>query len=126
MSASDVDRYLNEVSWAMGGTFSEQQAVRDELRANILAEAREHELSGLPPADALTRALVELGDATVVGKSLRSSRGTSPLRRPLVQPPGALSLAPRHVAHVPQLRLTLALAAATIASVAVALIYVWP
>ena len=33
----DVDGYLNEVCWAMGGSFAEQQALRDELRGLIQA-----------------------------------------------------------------------------------------
>ena len=44
----DVDGYLNEVCWAMGGSFAEQQALRDELRAyyeRLLTPEIEEQLS---------------------------------------------------------------------------------
>lgn len=121
-----LDRYLNELSWAMGGSFAEQQAARDELRAHIRDAAREHELAGLTPNEALRTALHDLGDPTDVGRRMRASRGSTPLARPLVQPEGALILQPRRMRHLPPLALLLALAALAASSVGLAVAYAWP
>jgi len=123
---NDVDGYLNEVCWAMGGALSEQQAVRDELRAHIRDEARELELAGALPADAIARALRDLGDPAQLGRSLRSSRGTTPLRRPLVQPEGALILERRVIRHMPPPSILFALAALALAATLAAAVFVWP
>lgn len=121
-----LDRYLNELSWAMGGSFAEQQAVRDELRAHILDAAREHELAGMTPRDALRAALRDLGAPAALGRRMRVSRGTTPLSRPLVQPEGALVLQPRRMRHLPPLPLLLALAALAASSIGLAVAYAWP
>lgn len=122
----DVDGYLNEVCWAMGGSFSEQQAVRDELRAHLRDAARELVVGGVTAMDAVTRALRELGDAGDLGRTLRPSRGTRPLRRPLMQPDGALLLHVERHRNLPAPRLALALAALAATPVVVALVYAWP
>jgi len=96
-----LDRYLNELSWAMGGPFAEQQAARDELRAHIRDAAREHELSGLSPDDALLAAFRDFGAPSEIGRALRSSRGTEALRRRLVLPEGALVLERRRIRNLP-------------------------
>lgn len=121
-----IDGYLNEVCWAMGGSFSEQQAVRDELRAHIREQVRDLQLEGLDEQQALAAALRDLGDAETLGRSLRSSRGTRPLRRPLVQPAGALILERRSTYRLPSARLAIALVALAGISAAIALAYVWP
>lgn len=121
-----TDRYLNEVCWAMGGTLAEQQAARDELRAHIEDETRELGLQGVAPDDAIRRALSELGDAEIVGRSLWGSRGGVSLRRPLVQPAGALVLERRRDVHLPGRGLVLALGASAVASAAVGIVFVWP
>ncbi len=123
---SEVDRYLNEVCWAMGGTLAEQQTVRDELRAHIRDAARDAELRGTPTNEALTTAIRDLGDATALGHTLRASRGTAPLRRPLVQPAGALVLERRRAYHLPPAPIALVLALAAVASAAMMLLYAWP
>jgi len=121
-----LDRYLNELSWAMGGSFAEQQAARDELRAHLLDAAREHELAGLAPDQALVAALRDLGDPSDLGRDMRASRGTAPLRRPLVQPEGALILEPRRIRHLPPLPLLLALVALAATGLGLAAAYAWP
>jgi len=121
-----IDRYLNEVSWAMGGTFAEQQAARDELRAHIRDEMRELQLEGVDDETALARALADLGDPAILGRTMRSSRGTTALRRALVQPEGALVLERRAVRHLPQPGVLLALAALMTVALVASIIYVWP
>ena len=123
---NNIDRYLNEVSWAMGGTFSEQQAARDELRAHIREQVRELQLEGVDEARAIDRTLADLGDPTALGTSLRASRGTAPLRRAIAQPEGALILERRRDHHFPPMRVLLALAAMSLVGMATMLIYVWP
>jgi hypothetical protein len=122
----DVDGYLNEVCWAMGGSFSEQQAVREELRAHLRDAARDGVMAGLLAADALSSALRDLGPAVDLGKAMRSSRGTRPLQRPLTQPAGALRLYPVPNRHLPQLRVVVALAALIATPAVVAVAYAWP
>jgi hypothetical protein len=126
MKTNPIDRYLNEVSWAMGGTLAEQQAARDELRAHIEDGARELQLQGMAADEAVRRALRDLGDAETVGRSMRGSRGGTSLRRPLVQPAGALILQRRRDVRLPARALVLALGASAITSAAVGLTYLWP
>ena len=121
-----IDRYLNEVSWAMGGTLAEQQAARDELRAHIEDGARELQLQGVAADGAVRQSLGDLGDAETVGRSMRGARGGASLRRPLVQPAGALILQRRRDVHLPARALVLALGASAITSAAVGLTYLWP
>ena len=121
-----VDRYLNEVCWAMGGSFAEQQAARDELRAHLRDAAREMELGGVERCDAERRALAELGDPEQVGRSMRASRGSVALRRPLAQPEGALVLERRTVRHLPPAPMSAALVLAPIAAASLALLFLWP
>jgi hypothetical protein len=121
-----IDGYLNEVSWAMGGAFSEQQAARDELRAHIRDQVRELQLEGIVGDSAIERALGDLGDPSALGHSLRASRGTHALRRPLVQPEGALILERRSQHHLPPPRVLLALAAFALVALSASLVYVWP
>lgn len=125
-SERTIDVYLNEMSWAMGGTLAEQQAARDELRAHISESARDHELHGLSPDDALLAAMRDLGTPEDVGRAMRSSRGTAPLRKPLVQPEGALILEPHRVRNTPPFALVVALGALALAAVVVAIAFVWP
>jgi hypothetical protein len=125
-NVDDIARYLNELCWAMGGAFAEQQAVRDELRAHIRDEVRELELGGVPSGVAVAQALRDLGDATELGRTMRRSRGTAAVRRPLTQPAGALLLERHRPRHLPPLGMALALAASGAASLAVALAYAWP
>jgi hypothetical protein len=122
----DVDGYLSEVCYLMGGSFAEQQTVRDELRAHLRDAARDGVMSGLTPADALSSALRDLGPAADLGKAMRSSRGTRPLKRPLMQPAGALRLRSQSDRHLPQLRLVIALAALVAMPAVVAVAYAWP
>lgn len=122
----DVDGYLNQVCWAMGGSFSEQQAVRGELRSHLREAARDFVTGGMPAREALTSALHDLGDPAEVGRAMRRSRGTKPLRRPVVQPAGALLLHMDRLRNLPGLRLTLALAALVATPPLVALAYAWP
>ena len=121
-----IDRDLNELCWAMGGNFSEQQAVRDELRGHINDAVREHELAGLGSEAALATTLNDLGYPSQLGWRMRSSRGTGPLRRPLVQPEGAITLEARSNKAMPPLPVVLALGGAAVASLAVAIAYAWP
>jgi hypothetical protein len=121
-----TDRYLNQVCWAMGGSLAEQQAARDELRAHIEDSAREMELQGVDPEEALRAAIAALGDADAVGRSMRASRGGAALGRPLLQPAGALVLARRRETHLPRPAVTLAIAASSLVAMAVALAYLWP
>ena len=125
-AAGRIDRYLNEVCWALDGSLAEAQAVRDELRAHILDAAQEAELAGAPHADAVTAALAALGDPATLGRAMRSSRGTAPLRRPLTQPDGALAFGARHHGALPRRALLVALAAAGVMSALVSLLYAWP
>ncbi|MEX0749214.1 MAG: permease prefix domain 1-containing protein [Dehalococcoidia bacterium] len=120
-----IDGYLNEVSWAMGGSFAEQQAARDELRGHIRDQVRELQLDGVDGDAAIGQAVRDLGDATLLGRSLRSSRGKAPLRRPVTRPAGALILERRSAHHLPA-RMLLALAAMAVMTVAVSIVYVWP
>ena len=122
----DVDAYLNEVCFAMGGSFAEQQAVRDELRAHLREAALDLVMSGMVAADALAQGLDDLGDAQDLGRALRGSRGTRPLRRPIVQPAGALSLHREQARNLPGVRLGVALAALVATPAVVALAFVWP
>ncbi|MDP9238177.1 MAG: permease prefix domain 1-containing protein [Chloroflexota bacterium] len=121
-----TDRYLNEVCWAMGGSLAEQQAARDELRDHIDDAVREMQLEGIDSADALRHALDDLGDASVVGRAMRTSRGSVALSSPLAQPAGALVLERRRDVHVPGRGLLLALGASAIASAAVGVAFLWP
>jgi len=121
-----IDGYLNEVSWAMGGSFAEQQAARDELRAHIRDELRELRLAGVGEDAAIEQALHDLGDPVMLGRSMRASLGTAPLRRALVQPTGALVLARRNDRHLPPPRMLVALAAMCVMGIAASIVYVWP
>jgi hypothetical protein len=122
----DVDAYLKEVSWAMGGSFSEQQTVRDELRAHLRDAARDLVTGGMTAPEALARALSELGDVSDMGRAMRPSRGSRPLRRPLMQPAGAILLHSDRPRNLPNRRLALALAAVAATPALVALAYAWP
>lgn len=123
---SPLDAYLNTLSWAMGGTLPEQQAVRDELRAHIESAARDLELQGMSADAAIRAALTDLGEPEALGRELRASRGTSALRRPLVQPAGAVLLDRPHTRALPDLRLSLALALWSITGAVAVVIYAWP
>lgn len=121
-----TDRYLNEVCWAMGGSLSEQQAARDELRIHIDDAVREMQLAGVGAEVALGRALDDLGDASVVGGAMRTSRGSVALSGALAQPTGALVLERRRDVHLPGRGLLLALGASAIASAGVGVAFLWP
>lgn len=121
-----IDAYLNEFSWAMGGALAEQQAARDELRAHILEEVRELQLGGMDQRAAIGQALRNLGEPARLGRSMRTSVGRAPLRRPLLQPVGALILERRSDHHLPSARLLLAGAALAVMALAVSIVYVWP
>jgi hypothetical protein len=121
-----VDRYLNEVSWAMRGSLAEQQAARDELREHIHAEMQDLELQGVDRGTALTQALHDLGDPSEVGRAMRASLRGRSLRRPLQQPEGALVFGPHRERHLPALALVLAIAAAVTTTGLVALVFIWP
>jgi hypothetical protein len=123
---SEVDRYLNEVTFAMGGPFAEQQAVRDELRAHIDAEVQELTLRGVSGDAAVARALADMGEPASVGRALRASRHTRPLRRPLAQPEGAVLVGHRRPLRLPRAPLLLALAAAGVAYGVLVIVYLWP
>ena len=122
----DIDGYLNKLCWAMGGSFFEQQAVRDELRAHLRDAARDLVTGGVGASDALAQALRDLGDPGDVGRALRRSRGTQPLRRPIAQPAGSVLLHVDRHRNLPQPRLVLALAALAAMPAVVALAYAWP
>jgi hypothetical protein len=124
--AVDVNGYLNQVCWAMGGSFAEQQAARDELRAHLRDAARDLAMDGRDAADALAQAVRDLGDAHDLGRTMRASRGTRPLRRPLTQPAGAVLLHLDRHRNLPHGRLVLALAALAATPAVVALVYAWP
>jgi hypothetical protein len=123
---TDVGAWLDEVSFAMGGSFTEQQAVRDELRAHIDAEVRELTLQGVPADDAVARALRDLGEPQQLGRALRASRGTHPLRRPLMQPAGAVAIGHRRMFRLPRASLLAAFAVAALAYGIVLAVYLWP
>jgi hypothetical protein len=125
-AATLVDRYLNELCWAMGGTFAEQQAVRDELFAHIAEAAREARLAGDSPIDAARSALLELGEPRSLGAGLRSARGVAVRSRPLMQPAGAILIEPHRERHLPNPALLLALTASVATALAVALAFAWP
>ena len=122
----DVDGYLNEVCWAMGGSFAEQQTVRDELRAHLRDAARDLVIGGAAAPEAVARSLRELGDPSVLGGTMRSSRRTRPLQRPLTQPAGAVLLHVDRHRNLPHASLVVALAALAATQAAVALVYAWP
>ena len=124
--SDQLDRYLNEVCWAMGGSFSEQQAARDELRAHVDEDVHEREIAGTPREDAVAAALRDLGDATAVGRALQASRGSAALRRPLVQPEGALILERRSAHHLPSAPMLGALIVALVVALLVSLVFLWP
>jgi len=124
--ARAIDRYLNEVCWAMGGRFAEQQCARDELRAHIADALRERELEGTAPEAGLRDVLAELGEPAALGVALRASRGAPSLRRPLAQPEGAVLLGRRVVRHLRSPWPALALATAGLTPPLVALAYAWP
>ncbi len=121
-----IDAYLNTLCWAMGGSLAQQQAVRDELRGHIEAAARDFELGGMATRAAIATALDDLGEPEALGRELRASRGTPALRRPLVQPAGAVLVGRAHAHALPDARLALALAASSITAALVVLIYAWP
>ena len=122
----DIDAYLNTLCWAMGGSFAEQQAVRDELRTHIDAAVRERAMQGMREADAVRETLHDLGEPEALGRAMRASRGTPALRRPLVQPEGAVLIGHHRARALPDARLLFALGAWSIAAAAAALIYAWP
>ena len=122
----EVDAYLNILCWAMGGSFAEQQAMRDELRGHIDAAVRERAMQGMREADAVHETLCELGEPEALGRAMRASRGTPALRRPLVQPEGAVLIGHHRARALPDARLLFALGAWSIAAAAAALIYAWP
>jgi uncharacterized membrane protein len=121
-----VDRYLNEVCWAMGGRFAEQQAARDELQAHIRDAVADLQRQGVAAGDAVARALRDLGDPQDVGRSLRESRGRAPLRRAVAQPAGAVLLGRRDELHLPNALVLLALAAMLAIFAALLLAWLWP
>ncbi len=100
--------------------------MRYELRAHVHEGARELQLQGWPSAEAIARALRDLGDRQALGRWLRASRRTVAGRRPLVQPAGVPLVERRHPHALPEPRLTLALAASSIAAAIFVLIYLWP
>ena len=124
--ATLIDRYLNELCWAMGGMLAEQQAVRDELRAHIADAMRERSMGGGDALDALRGVLADLGDPTELGREMRATRSAAAKTRPLVQATGALILAAPHERHLPHPAVIAALAASGATGVAVALVYMWP
>jgi hypothetical protein len=126
IAAEAIDRYLNEVCWAMGGSLTQQQAARDELRPHIIDAVRERELAGAAPTDALRYALDRMGNPAALGRELRASRASGALNRPLIQPEGAIVLVAHRERHLPHPGMVAALALSTAAAVAVALAYAWP
>lgn len=121
-----IDMWLDEASFALRGTLAQQQAMRDELRAHIADAAREHEMRGLSHDAAVALALADLGDAAEVGRSFRPLRRGGSLRRPLVQPEGALILDRRAVYRLPHRALAVALAGGGAMAAVVALRFIWP
>ena len=111
----------------MGGSMAQQQAARDELRAHILDAVRERELGGVASGDAVAGVLHDLGSPEDVGKRLRASRSTAALRRPLVQPEGALVIG-RSAGHqhLPRRALLAALGCAAATAAAMSVLYAWP
>lgn len=126
MTNNRIDRYLNEVCWALDAPLEQAQAVRDELRAHIEDAAREAELAGTPRDAAIDGALAALGDPSDVGRAMRESRGTAPLRKPLVQREGALVFGAHRPNAMPRPLVLLALVAAAAMSVIVGIAYAWP
>jgi hypothetical protein len=125
-AATMLDRYLNELCWAMGGTLAEQQAVRDELVAHVADAAREHRMSGASDLDATRRALADLGEPRELGRTMRGTRAAAARSRPLVQPAGAIILAAHRERHLPHPALLAALAASGATAAIVAVAYAWP
>lgn len=122
----EVDAYLNTLCWAMGGSFAQQQAVRDELRAHIDAAVRERAMQGMREPDAVCETLRDFGEPEALGRAMRPSRGTPALRRPLVQPEGAVLIGHHRVRALPDGWLLFALGAWSLAAAVAALIYAWP
>lgn len=121
---NSIDRYLNTVCWAMGGTLAEQQNVRDELRAHVGECIRDLELQGVATYDALRTALRDLGDPEVVGRRLRASTSRG-ARRAFAGSSGTVAVG-RRDAHVPAGRLVAALAGSGMTGMIVTLAYLWP
>jgi len=121
-----IDAYLNQLCWAMGGPFAEQQAVRDELRAHIEEQVREGQLAGVAEDEAVAVALRDLGHPEALGRRLRGSLGSRPLRRPIFQPDGAVMVGRPHVRHLPHLPIMLATASLALTALLIAVIYLWP
>lgn len=126
MTNDRVDRYLNEVCWALDAPLEQAQAVRDELRAHIEDAAREAELAGTPRDGAIDAALAALGDPSDVGRALRASRGTVPLRKPLLQREGALVFGAHRPHAMPRPIVLVALGAAATMSAIIGIAYAWP
>jgi hypothetical protein len=110
----------------MGGSLAEQQALRDELRAHIRDAVREQEIGGVGHGEAVRVALRDLGEPERLGRSMRGVRGAAPLKRPLIQPEGALILERRGSVRLPSGALSLAVAALGVALVALGVTYLWP
>ena len=125
-SATMIDRYLNELCWAMGGTLAEQQAVRDELVSHIDAAAREQRMAGAIDLDATRRALADLDEPRELGRTMRGTRATAASTRPLVQPEGAIILGLHRERNLPHPALLAALAVSGATAAAVALAFAWP
>lgn len=123
---NEIDGYLNEMCWAMGGSVSEQQAVRDELRDHIADAARDLEMQGVPQSDAARRAMSELGGPEPLGRALRASRRRQPVQRPLLLSDGTLVVQSRRPRHLPHPVVVLAIALSSAASSLVVLGYLWP
>jgi hypothetical protein len=121
-----VTRYLNELCWAMGGTFSEQQAVRDELRAHIEEHASASQLAGMRRDDAVRAALRDLGAADALGRTMRSSRRTTALRRHYTQPEGTVLLEHRSVVDWPRVLVLVAVGGFVLMFMTLVAVFLWP
>jgi hypothetical protein len=74
----------------------------------------------------LRRVLADLGEPSELGRELRGSKGTSALKRALVQPEGALVLSPRRKRHLPHPAIVAALGASAATAAIVAVAFAWP
>jgi hypothetical protein len=70
-----LERYLDQVCHGIGGPRALRQHMRQELREHLRDAIAEHEAAGMPPPEALERALAEFGGPDLVRAELAGTHG---------------------------------------------------
>lgn len=119
----EIDRFVHAVS-ALLGPRCPRATIRDELRAELRAMARDLELSGLPPERAAAEAVRSMGSVRALARGFDRAYRPGLLSAPAVALRGG-TLALRR-GRAGARAVWLALAASALATFALALLYLYP